>query len=372
MAENNKIRVGIVGLGFGAEFIPLYKKHPDADCTAICQRNKDSLNEVGDQFGVEKRYTDYDEMLADSEIDAIHVVTPITEHASMSIQAMEAGKHAACTVPMATTVEDCLKLVDAKKKSGKVYMMMETAVYTREFLYVRELQEQGRIGKIQFLRGSHQQNMSLPGWPAYWYGFPPMHYATHAVSPLLALAGGMAESVVCFGSGKIRDEYAKIYNSPFAIETALIKMKDSDLSCEVTRSLFDTIRQYRESFDVYGTELSFEWEQVFGDRPVLYSGLEDAERIDIPDYAHLLPEGIRKYTTHGVYGDENEHTSFIQGAGHGGSHPHLSHEFIRAIVENRESYADAERAANWTLAGICAHESAMKGGMRINIPGSKT
>jgi hypothetical protein len=69
-----------------------------------------------------------------------------------------------------------------------------------------------------------------------------------------------------------------------------------------------------------------------------------------------------------VYDEEHEHTSFIQGAGHGGSHPHLSHEWITAIRENRESYVDARRAANWTMTGICAHDSAMKGGKRIEIP----
>jgi hypothetical protein len=205
-------------------------------------------------------------------------------------------------------------------------------------------------------------------WPDYWYGFPPMHYATHAVSPLLALAGGEVESVVCFGSGTIRKEYAEKYGSPFAIETALMKLRDSDLACEVTRSLFDTIRQYRESFDVYGTKLTFEWEQIAGENPVLYSGFEDAERVEVPDYGSRLPEGIARYTIHGVYDEEHEHTSFIQGAGHGGSHPHLAHEFVRAIVEGRESFVDARRAANWTMAGICAHTSAIQGGKRVEIP----
>ncbi len=367
MAEK-KVRIGIVGLGFGAEFIPLYQKHPAAECEAICQRNEENLNKIGDQFGVEKRYTKYEDMLADPDIDAIHVVTPIAAHAGMSLDALNAGKHAACTVPMATTVEECLKIVEARRKNNKVYMMMETAVYTREFLYVKELNEKGELGKLQFLRGSHQQNMGLPGWPDYWYGFPPMHYATHAVSPLLALAGKRAESVVCFGSGRIKEEYIKKYNSPYAIETMLVNLEDSDLAFEATRSLFDTIRQYRESFDVYGSKLSFEWEQIAGENPVLYSGFEDAERVEVPDYGHLLPKEIAKYTLHGVYDDEHEHTSFIQGAGHGGSHPHLAHEFVRAIIENRESYVDAETAANWTMTGICAHDSAMKGGERISIP----
>lgn len=365
---SKKLKIGVVGLGFGAEFVPLYQKHPDAECYALCQRDENKLKAVGEQFKVERRFTRFEDMLALGELDAVHVVTPIAAHAPMALAALQAGKHVACTVPMATTTRECIELVRARRRSGKVYMMMETAVYTREFLYVQELAGGGKLGKIQFLRGSHQQNMSLPGWPDYWYGFPPMHYATHAVSPLLRLAGRRAESVVCFGSGTIRPEYAKKYASPFAVESALVKLAASDLCCEATRSLFDTIRQYRESFDVYGTELSFEWEQLAGEQPVLYSGFEDAKRVQVPDYGSRLPAEIAKYTLRGVYDEEHEHTSFIQGAGHGGSHPHLAHEFVRAILENRESSIDAETAANWTMTGICAHESALKGGKRIAIP----
>jgi predicted dehydrogenase len=363
-----KIKVAIVGLGFGAEFIPIYQRHPDAELYAICQRSEDSLKEVGDKFGIDRRYSSYEELLRDPEVDAVHINTPIAAHAPMSLAGLNAGKHVACTVPMATTVEECLQIVEAERRSGKRYMMMETAVYTREYLYGQELYNQGKLGKIQFLRGSHQQNMSLPGWPEYWYGMPPMHYATHAVGPLLHLAGARAESVVCFGSGRIRDEYVERYGSPFAVESALIKMKDSDLACEVTRSLFDTIRQYRESFDVYGTERSFEWEQTIGDGPVVFSGFEDAERVEAPDYGHLLPDEIAGFTKAGVYDEENEHTSFIQGGGHGGSHPHMVHEFVSAIRDRRPAAVDAATSANWTMTGVCAHQSAMSGGERIAIP----
>jgi len=364
----DKVRVAIVGLEFGAEFIPIYQRHPDAELYAICRRNHELLDQIGDQFGVERRFTRFEDLLGIDAIDAIHIVTPIALHSSMSIASLEAGKHTACTVPMATSTEDCLRIVAAKKRAQRVYMMMETAVYTREFLYAQELVETGKLGKIQFLRGSHQQNMGLPGWPDYWYGFPPMHYATHAVSPLLALAKTSVESVVCHGSGRIRPEYAEKYGSPFAVETATFKLRDSDMIAEVTRSLFDTIRQYRESFDVYGDQLSVEWEQLQGEGLVIYSGFEDAERIDPPDYGYLLPAEIAPFTTKGVYGEGAEHTSFIQGGGHGGSHPHLAHEFIRSIIEERDSTIDAVTAANWTMAGICAHESAMEGGVRVEIP----
>ena len=364
----DRIRVAVVGLGFGAEFLPIYQRHPDAELWAISQRSQEKLDEVGEQFGVDRRYASYEELLRDPELDAVHINTPIAAHAPMSLAALNAGKHVACTVPMATTVEECLQLVEAERRSGKVYMMMETAVYTREFLYAEELARSGKLGRIQFLRGSHQQNMSLPGWPDYWYGMPPMHYATHAVGPLLQIAEARAESVVCFGSGRIRDEYVERYGSPFAVESALVRMKDSDLACEVTRSLFDTIRQYRESFDVYGTERSFEWEQTIGDRAVIFSGFEDAERIEIPDFGSRLPKEIASFTQAGVYDEEHEHTSFIQGGGHGGSHPHLVHEFVSAIREGRPARVDAATSANWTMTGVCAHESAMRGGERIAIP----
>ena len=105
--ETEKIKVGIVGLGFGAEFIPIYHAHPHAELVAICQRTKSKLNEIGDAFGVEKRYESYEDLLKDPDIDAIHINTPISLHGIQSIQALKAGKHVACTVPMATTVEEC-------------------------------------------------------------------------------------------------------------------------------------------------------------------------------------------------------------------------------------------------------------------------
>ena len=240
MASTQKIRVAIVGLGFGAEFIPIYQAHPNAEMVAICRRNKDELNKCGDRFKIKTRYTDYNDLLKDPNVDVVHINSPIGDHAPQSIAALKAGKHVASTVPAATTVDECRQLVEAQRKSGKVYMMMETVVYSREYLCVKELYDKGELGRIQFLRGSHQQDMD--GWPGYWPGLPPMHYATHCVSPCLALLGKHAESVVCHGSGRIREEYVKIYNSPFAVETATFKIRDSDVVAEVTRSLYDTAR----------------------------------------------------------------------------------------------------------------------------------
>ncbi|WP_043630804.1 Gfo/Idh/MocA family protein [Nonomuraea candida] len=359
------VRVAIAGLGFGSEFVPIYQAHPDAELVAVCQRTEAALHETADRFGVPGRHTDFTAMLDDPDIDAVHINTPIPDHAHHTIAALRAGKHVACTVPMATTLDECRSIVAAVRESGKNYMMMETVVYSREFLYVRELFEKGTLGRIQFLRGAHHQEMA--GWPGYWEGLPPMHYATHAVSPVLSLAGALAESVVCLGSGRISAELTAKYGSPFAVESALITLRDSAVGAEISRSLFETAREYVESFVVFGELATFEWEQTQGAGHVLHVG-EVPKRVEIPDFAHLLPPEIAPFTTRGVYDAENEHLSFVQGGGHGGSHPHLADEFIRSIVEERAPAIDEVTAANWTSVGICAHESAMNGGLRVAIP----
>jgi predicted dehydrogenase len=364
--ENQKINIAIVGLGFGAEFIPIYQRHPNANMYAICQRDTEKLNAIGDAFGIDKRYADYEDLLKDPEVHAIHINTPIQSHAEQSIKALRAGKHVACTVPMATTVEECRQIVEAVNETGLTYMMMETVIYSREFLFVKELYDNGELGKLQFLRASHQQEMA--GWPGYWEGLPPMHYATHCVGPVLALANADAEYVSCFGSGRIDENLIEKYGSPFAVESCHIKFKNSDLAAEVTRSLFNTARQYRESFDVYGSKKTFEWTLVEHEDSVIHTG-EVPEKVKIPDYAHLLPEEIQSFTTGGVYdADSNQHLSFIQGSGHGGSHPHLVNEFLNALVNNRAPFPDARQSANITCVGILAHESAMEGGKKIELP----
>jgi len=363
----DKPNVAVIGLGFGAEFLPIYQAHPNANMYAICQRNEEHMNMVGDALGIEKRFTNYYDVLDDPNVDFVHINTPISDHAWMSIAALQAGKHVICTVPMATTIDECKEIVDLVKQTGLKYMMAETVVYSREFLFIKELYESGELGKIQYMQASHPQD--LEGWPEYWERMVPMHYATHVVSPVLGLIKGRGEYVSCFGSGTLSERLIAASGNTFAVETAHIKIKDSDLVAHIWRFLFDTARQYRESFDVYGTKKSFEWALVEGEEHVIHTAKkpepEIPERVSVPDYAHLLPEEIRHFTT---TIQDAEHLSFIQGAGHGGSHPHLVNEFVSALVEDRDPWPDAVTSANWTCVGICAHESAKKGGEIVHLP----
>ena len=365
--SDQQINIAIVGLGFGAEFIPIHQAHPNANLVAVCRRNEAEMNTVADQFGIEKRYTDYDELLKDPEIDAVHINSPIVDHAAQSLKALRAGKHVMCTVPMATTIEECEALCQAVEETGLKYMMAETVVYSREFLFIKQLYDTGELGKLQYLAASHPQDMD--GWPSYWEAMIPMHYATHVVSPCLGMVDGLAEYVSCFGSGTVRDDIAQKSGSTFAVESCHIKIKDSDLSAHIWRFLYDVARQYRESIDVYGTKKSFEWTLTENDPHILHVAkrpeAEIPERVEVPDFAHLLPEPIQKFTQ---TIEDADHLSFVQGGGHGGSHPHMVNEFLSALVEDRDPWPNAKTAANWTCVGICAHQSAEQGGANIDLP----
>ena len=175
----------------------------------------------------------------------------------------------------------------------------------------------------------------------------------------------------------MRPELRTVYDNPYPAETAIFQLADGETAAEVTRTLFHTAREYSESFNVYGEKASYEWQQIEAERPVVFRmGARQtgrgtpisAERIECADRADRLPEPIRRFTHQGVYDESNPHLSFLQGGGHGGSHPHLVHEFVSSILAERDPWVSAVRAADITAAGICAHISALKHGAVVEIP----
>lgn len=389
----SKINVAIVGLSFGLEFVAIYCKHPNVNKVYVADQNPKLLTIAKERYSIpdECCFSSLDPLLSIPEIDAIHLVTPPATHAPFSIRVLNAGKHCGCTIPMGLSIQELKDVIAARKASGKYYMFMETTVFQREFMYVQELYKKGFFGKLQYLRCAHYQDME--GWPAYWKGFPPLMHPTHAVAPCLALADKLPQKVYARGSGRIRDELIEQYGSPFAFESALITLEDTDVTIEMERFLYGVARSYSECFNAYGENMSFEWQQLADENPVLYKRTgnlrassiisEDnqaalrgseivEERISVPDYAHLLPKEIADFTTNTVYNNTNTHLSFKQGGGHGGSHPHLVHEFVSSIIEDRPPVMDDIKGAYWTGTGICAHQSAMNGGITIDIPDFKS
>jgi predicted dehydrogenase len=373
-SNGKKLHVAVVGMGFGAEFVPIYQIHPDVRKVTICDQNEERLDKNAKKFGIANKERDFKKLLADPDINAIHLISGIPDHAQQSVAVLESGKHCACTVPMATSIKDLQAIISAQRASGTNYMMMETAVYTRQFLYAQELLKNKEFGRLQFLRGAHYQCMEQ--WPSYWAGLPPMWYATHAVSPLLAIARTRAAKVHCFGSGEMRPELHRQYGNPYPVETAIFQLEKPNLSAEVTRTLFHCGRDYMESFVVYGENACYEWQNE-NDDPILHRATPVTpgtvrrythEQPVPPDRADVLPPEVGKFTRRHVYSNAEKHLSFDQGGGHHGSHPHLVHEFVRSIMEQRKPAIDEITAANWTAAGICAHESAMNNGREVTVP----
>lgn len=354
------MRIVVVGLQFGADFVPIYQQHPDVERVGVCDTDRARLQHVGDMFGVVDRFSRLDDVLAAEHYDAVHLVTPVPLHVDQTLAVLGAGKHCACAVPMATDLESLGRIVAAQQASGTNYMMMETAVYTREFLFVRDLLARGELGTLTFLRGTYYQDLE-GAYPTYWRAQPPMHYVTHALSPLLALAQTRAERVSCLGSGRLRPDIQQPDGNTFPLQTGLFRLAGTNVAAEVTRSWFQVAHPYTETFSAYGDKRGFEW-MLEHEQPLLFTlqPLDPArrgrhvttERVSVPDRADLLPPTLARFT---------------QG-GHGGSHPHLAHEFVRSVVEGRAPAIDAYTSANWTAPGICADQSALRGGELVEIP----
>ena len=370
-----KINVALVGVGFGGAFADIYKHHPNVGQISLYDTDPEKLALFAKEYDL-KTHSSFEEILADPSVDAVHIVTPIPLHEEQSVRVLEAGKHCACTVPMATTLEGIRRITDAKRRSGKKYMMMETTLYTYQFLYVKQMLESGELGKIQFLRGSHYQDMS--NWPDYWMGLPPMWYGTHAIAPMVALSGSRVKRVVCFGSGTMDESLHRQYGNPYPVESALFEFENG-IKGEATRSLFETARMYQEGMFVYGSRKSFEWGFTDNAVPYITSLGESTGRRgrttkfvqqEMPNYYSTLPQEIQRFTVGKDYDPLNPQESLKKGAGggHHGSHPHLVHEFVMSIVEDRQPLIDEVLGGNITAAGICAHESAMRNGASVTVP----
>lgn len=375
------VNIAIVGLGFGEDFLPVYLAHPEVGEVALVDPSVERLAAVGDRFGIEARYTDYAEMLTDERWHAVHVLAPVSFHADYAVAALEAGRHCACAVPMATEIEDLERVIAAEDRSGRNYMMMETAVHTREYRWVKELHSTGRIGTATLYRGFHVQN--LDGYPEYWRGYPPMKYATHALAPLLDLTGDAVTRVVAHGSGLLTEERRGSFENPFPAEVGLFTLRDGDVVGEVTMSFFQTARSYVEGFDLYGDAGGVEWPQHEGDPLRLYelqpladdlpeTGLRGRRAIhslvrpeDRPDG---LPSELVPYLVDFEVPGPGGRGVEVRAAEHGGSHPWLVHEFVSSIVEGRPAAIDARRSAEFTAPGICAHTSALAGGTSVDVP----
>jgi len=291
-----------------------------------------------------KTYPSLEEMVKDDKIEAIFCATDAPSHARHAKLVLEHGKHVATAVPaIFGSVEEADMLLEAVKKAkGLKYMLFETSCYRGNLYAMRQLYKAGALGKIVYSEGEYFHGASLtPGGPPLgsyknWRsGMPPQWYPTHSNAYYVGVTDGTFTEVSCMGWVRKSDKPAdNQYKNPFSCEIALFRTSEGGMS-RMART--NTIGMNSETGRVQGEKGSYY------DK---YVGIEEnLPNLDRPP----LPPGVEP-------------------GGHGGSHGNLGHEFISAIIQDRNPLVDVIMALNMTVSGVIAHSSAMKDGELMKIP----
>lgn len=360
------LRIGIVGGRFGAQFY--WHEHPNCRVTAVCDIRDDRLEHLKKTYRCDAGYKNFKDLIADKNVDAVGVFTPAPLHVYMSVEAMKAGKHVISAVPACMNEEEGVELLDTVKKTGMIYMMAETSYYHKEIISCRQWVRENKFGEIFYSEAEYHhdglQNLMFEanGLPSWRHGFPPMHYPTHCTGMIIPVTGERLTEVTATGWGD-EDEILRtnLYENPFWSETAMFKTSGGHSARVAVYWKVASGGTERSQF--LGSDMSCYMHRP-GDVPAMIARREkgvvkknqyDESRIvtepfEAPDHYEMLPEPLR-------------HPS-----GHGGSHTFITHEFVLAVLTQRQPEVDIYEALAYTIPGIYAHQSAMQGGTTLKIP----
>ena len=263
-SQCRKSESGSSGSDSGRKIIPIYQAHPDAELVAVSRRSADKSSR-SDRGPLRGRGTVY--RLAGNDARRTPRSTPSTSiprfatTPSSGDPGARAGKHVACTVPMATTLKTCAGRRRPRSIQGKFYMMMETVGLHARVPLRRGTGRQG-AGRIQFLRGSHQQDMA--GWPDYWEG-PAADALRHARRGRLLGPRSARRQIGArtrFGTGAHRRH--RTHGSP-SRSRRVVSAARLRLALEVTRSLFESPASTSKLRRLRRQELR--WQRIESERP---------------------------------------------------------------------------------------------------------
>jgi predicted dehydrogenase len=190
------IRVGVIGAGYwGPNIVRNLHEAPGAEAVAVADLSQERLDAIRKRFPAVRVTTDYKELLSDSTIDAICVVTPVGTHRKLAEEAFAAGKHVFVEKPLAKTVSDAEAIVRAGERAGKTLMVGHTFVYNPAVAVVKEILDSGGIGEVHYL-DSQRVNLGLHQFDinVLWDLGP------HDVSIALYWLGEEPEWVQCSGA----------------------------------------------------------------------------------------------------------------------------------------------------------------------------
>jgi predicted dehydrogenase len=145
-----KLKVGVVGVGeISVEsHLPVFKRLRKVDLVAVCDRQLTVAKDVAAKFGIHRVYGDLGDMLLKEKLDVVDICTPPRTHASLAIQAMEAGCNVICEKPMATSVKEADQIVDSSRKNGVKFCAARQNLCNPVVIKAKELVATGALGKV--------------------------------------------------------------------------------------------------------------------------------------------------------------------------------------------------------------------------------
>ncbi len=340
--SDRRIRVGLVGYGvckFSAQFF--FQNHPNVDVVGVSDLIPERCAELAKVTGCAKMYPSLEELVKDDKIEAVFVCTDAPHHAEHCIEVLKHGKHVATAVPAVFgSLEDAERVFAAVKKGGLKYMMFETSAFHEDLFAMRQIYDAGGLGKLVYSEGEYYHYMEQPidSYKGWRIGLPPQFYPTHSNAYYVCVTGGSFTEVSCLGMPSVIEHLQpgnNAYNKPFGTEVALLRTSEGGTS------------RMAVSWDTPGS--GGEMGRIRGQRGSFYTEYEGLETKLPPLGRPPLPPGVAP-------------------GYHGGSHGHLMNEFVTAILEDRKPLVDVAMALNLTVAGIVAHQSALKNGELMKIP----
>ncbi len=167
---SKKLKIGIIGSGGIARGAHMkgYASIPDqCEMVAVCDVNPETAQKAADEYSVGKVYTDYKEMLADPEIDAVSVATPNKYHVQPTIDALNAGKHVLCEKPLAMNADEAKLMCRAAKDTGKILQVALQSRFSGPIKFAKQYIDNGHMGDIYYARSQALRRRGVPGWGVF-------------------------------------------------------------------------------------------------------------------------------------------------------------------------------------------------------------
>lgn len=395
------IKIGVVGCGaFSADFIRLFNNHPDVDEVAVADVFEERAKSTAEKFGLKRYFLSLDDMLENAkDLDSIAIFTQRHLHGPMIIKALKEGKHVYSAVPIGCTIEEIKEILELVKQTRQIYMMGETCYYYPCAMYCREQYEKGNFGKFVYGESQYYHDIcemyndfKRSGGDTWQRaaGIPPMFYPTHSISMIFSAIHEHAVKVSCMGlrdnhEDNIYGEGKNDWDNPFSNETALFQMSGGGVVRinEFRRVGINKPSSYitcfygdKGAYECSVTNHTFQRGVASGETPYmedvgpLVNTIRYNEEIDTMD-KRTGPISVRYIEGYAAIQDTSRLPVDFRNEkpySHYNSHPFLVDDFVRAVMTGKLPPNNAWDAARYMIPGLIAHESALQGGVLMDIP----